>query len=445
MGRLFGTDGIRGIANENLDCALAYKVGMAAATALSESARHRAVIYIGKDTRISSDMLEAALVAGVTAAGADAVLLGVAPTPAVAFLTASHADAGVVISASHNPFQYNGIKIFNSEGFKLSDEIEDRIEALIGSGLTAKIGDAIGRVRHSEDMTGEYVEYVRSVAEGSFGRLKVAVDCANGAASRTARALFGPMSFKKLTIFGDEPDGLNINEGCGSTSLDRLRATVTEGGYDIGIAFDGDADRCLAVDEKGNVIDGDRMMAVCGLHEMNQGHLPENTIVATVMSNLGFHVWARENGVKLVTAQVGDRYVLERMRRDGYMLGGEQSGHLIFLRHATTGDGQLSAVKFLSILAENNMPASELVGDIPQYPQVLVNVEVSAEAKKSLAEDPEVMRAVSEVEAVLGETGRVLVRPSGTENLVRVMIEGKDEAQIYDLAKKIALIIENLH
>lgn len=445
MGRLFGTDGIRGIANENLDCALAYKVGMAAATVLAETTRHKAVFYIGKDTRISSDMLEAALVAGVTAAGADAVLLGVAPTPAVAFLTASHADAGVVISASHNPFQYNGIKIFNGEGFKLSDELEDRIEALIDSELFPKTGAGIGRVRHAEDMTDHYVEYVRSVAKGSFGRLKVAIDCANGAAGRTAEALFAPMRFKKLTILGNSPDGMNINDGCGSTALGKLRDTVLEGGYDVGIAFDGDADRCLAVDEKGNVIDGDRMMAVCGLNEKAEGMLPDNAIVATVMSNLGFHVWARDNGIKLVTAQVGDRYVLERMRREGYTLGGEQSGHLIFLRHATTGDGQLSAVKFLSILAGKNAPASVLAGDIPQYPQTLINVEVSAQAKKTLVESSEVRKAVSDAEAVLGGDGRVLVRPSGTENLVRVMIEGKNEGIINDLAKKIAGVIEKVN
>ncbi len=444
MGKLFGTDGIRGIANESLDCRTAFKVGQAAAVALTEGTQNKPVLYIGKDTRISSDMLEAALVAGVTSAGADAVLLGVAPTPAVAYLTKNHADAGVMISASHNPFEYNGIKMFSGQGYKLSDELEEHIEMLMQSDLPVKKGADIGRVVHREDLIEQYIDHLASVANVSLDCLRIAVDCANGAASRTARKLFGLLGADELDVAFDEPNGVNINVECGSTALQNLQKRVVGGGFDIGIAFDGDADRCLIVGENGAVLDGDRIMAVCGLAERDCGQLDGQTIVATVMSNLGFHVWARQNGLKLLTASVGDRYVLEEMLKGSYQVGGEQSGHVIFLRHATTGDGQLTAIKFLSALKKRGCMVSQLVADIPQFPQILINVEVRPELKDTLSEHPDVSREVERARETLGENGRVLVRASGTEALVRVMIEGQNQQVIGDLAEKIANVIKNL-
>lgn len=441
MGKYFGTDGVRGIANDGLDCQLAFKVGQAAAIVLTEAAHRKAVIYIGKDTRISSDMLEAALVAGVTASGADVVLLGVAPTPMVACLTAKHADAGIVISASHNSFEYNGIKIFNSDGYKLSDEMENRIEALVETDMPKKTGYEIGRVTHDNQAVEHYVGQIRKVKEGDWSKLKIAVDCANGASSRTARELFSSFDTKKLDILFDNPDGKNINDGCGSTVLEPLIKHVLEGGFDVGVAFDGDADRCLLVDEKGQEIDGDRIMAVCGMEEHRQGLLENNTIVATVMSNLGLHVWAKNNKIKLLTAPVGDRYVLEEMKKGGHTVGGEQSGHLIFLRHSTTGDGQLSAVKFLSALAKSGKTVSALTDEIPKYPQVLRNVTVRQDIKKILVGHPDMQQAIANAEAQLAWEGRILVRPSGTEDLVRVMVEGKNVDEIGVLADELVRVV----
>lgn len=444
MGRLFGTDGIRGIANDGLDTRLAFLVGQAAALVLTRATKHKPVIYIGKDTRISSDMLEAALAVGVTSAGADAVLTGVAPTPAVAYLTKERADAGIVISASHNSFEYNGIKIFNCEGFKLSDELENEIEALLSSDMPLKTGAEIGYIRRDELSVMQYIEYLRTCAAPDLSGLRVAVDCANGAASETAEALFQKLNPAKLTVLHNEPDGININDNCGSTHMESLQKTVVGGGYDIGIAFDGDADRCLFVDHLGNIVDGDRIMAVCALHERDCGHLPGDSFVATVMSNLGLHVWARENGLRIIGAPVGDRYVLEEMRKSGFLLGGEQSGHVIFLRHTTTGDGQLTALKLLTVMSETGKSLADLISGIPQYPQVLVNVPVREDIKHKLAEHLSVREAVRQAEETLGTDGRVLVRPSGTEALVRVMVEGKDGGEIANLAGQIIAVIKNL-
>ncbi len=446
MGRLFGTDGVRGIAGDNLTGALAFRVGQASAMILTEATHRKAAFLIGKDTRVSSDMLEAALVAGVTSMGADAHILGVAPTPAVAFLTKAHFDAGIVISASHNPHEHNGIKLFSSEGFKLSDALEHQIEELILSEnlrLPQQTGARIGRVFYDgEGLLDEYIDHVARSSEGDLSGLRVAVDCANGAAAATARQLFARLGVQH-EIFFDKPDGVNINDNCGSTHLSVLQGIVTQGGFDLGLAFDGDADRCLAVDERGGVIDGDRIMAVCGLEEMRAGRLARDTIVGTVMSNLGFHRYCKQQGMRVISAAVGDRYVLEEMQKGGYTLGGEQSGHLIFLRHATTGDGQLTAVQLLNVLARRGIRASKITDCIQQYPQVLVGVTVAGnDIKKRLMEDASVLREIREVEALLGEEGRVLVRPSGTEALVRVMVEGREEGLIRGAAQRIVDAME---
>jgi phosphoglucosamine mutase len=421
--------------NETLNAELAFRLGRAAAEVLTEDTRHKPVIVIGKDTRVSGDMLEAALTEGVTSAGADVLLAGVVPTPAVAYFAKYHADAGVVISASHNPYEYNGIKFFNGCGYKLSDELEDRIESLINQPL--KIGGGIGRIRPYVQAAERYIEYLLSSVTFDLSGLRVALDCANGAASATAEALFRYMNPKELFVINDRPDGVNINDRCGSTHMEALRALVTEKHCDVGFAFDGDADRCLCVDADGNIVDGDKIMAVCALHEK------EPAFVATVMSDLGLHIWARERGIRLVCAPVGDRYVLEEMLKSGIMLGGEQSGHLIFLWHSTTGDGQLTALKLLSAMAETGESIQSLTSEIPKYPQVLLNIPVRWEDKAKIAEHPAVSAAVAEAEKSLGADGRVLVRPSGTEALVRVMVEGRDAEEIAALAHEIQRAVES--
>ena len=441
MARLFGTDGIRGVAGEFLDAALALRTGAAAATVLTTS--HRPRIVIGKDTRISSDMLESALVAGIASVGGDALLVGVVPTPAVAFLTVKYgADAGIMISASHNSFEHNGIKIFDAAGYKLPDSVEDKIEALISQGVPAKTGEDIGRVFFESDGASDYVEHIRSCAEADMSGLRVLIDCANGSASRTAADIFSGLA-AKVDIISETPNGVNINLDCGSTHLENLAKLVKAGGYDVGIAFDGDADRCLAVSEQGEVVDGDHIMAIVGRELMRRGRLAKNTIVATVMSNLGFHKFAESNGMRVITAQVGDRYVLEEMRKGGYVLGGEQSGHLIFLDYTTTGDGQLTAVIFLGILAASGRKLSELDSEIRQYPQILRNVSVPAGIKHRLAEEAEVAEAIAQAEKMLGE-GRILVRPSGTEALVRVMVEGIDAAAVERACAHVVEAIERI-
>ncbi len=445
MGKLFGTDGIRGIANESLDCALAFRVGQAAAIVLAEEKHHKTLFVIGKDTRLSSDMLEAAMVSGLCAAGADVILLGVIPTPAVAYLTVlKGADAGVVISASHNPYEHNGIKIFNGQGFKLFDEVEEKIERLVLSEepMPVRTHGEIGRVVRMDEGADIYIRHVAGDINLSGTGLKIAVDCSNGAASRTVRALFDLIGVK-ADFFFDQPDGVNINNRCGSTHLKTLCQTVRDGGYDAGIAFDGDADRCLLVDEKGHVVDGDQIMAMCGVDLKKKGKLKNDTIVATVMSNMGFHVFARDNGIRLVTAAVGDRNVLEEMLKGDYVLGGEQSGHLIFLEHSTTGDGQMTAVRFLDILAASGKRVSQLMAGIEQYPQVLVNVPVRPEAKYTLTTYPAIKEQILSAEKQLGGDGRVLVRPSGTEALVRVMVEGREKTLVDTLAARIAEEIKN--
>jgi phosphoglucosamine mutase len=448
MGKYFGTDGIRGVVNAGLDAGLAYKVGVAAAMVLSENKHGKPMIAIGKDTRISGDMLEAALVAGLCSAGADVLMLGVVPTPAVAFITRdSGADAGIVISASHNPFEHNGIKIFNEKGFKLSDQLEANIEELIDNPerMVVKTHGEIGKMIHrGQEFVDRYVDYVVSKAECEIRPIRVLMDCSNGAAARTAEAIFSRFPIQ-LELIKDHPDGININDGCGSTHLETLCKLVVAGEYDLGLAFDGDADRCLAVDECGNVVDGDKIMGICGLYMRARGMLDKDTIVATVMSNLGFHEFATKNRLHLECTAVGDRNVLECMLKNGYKLGGEQSGHLIFLNDSTTGDGQLAAVKLLSVLSAQGKKISELVQDIPSYPQILINVPISGgnAVKDKLMSDEEIRSACADKDKELGDRGRVLVRASGTEALIRVMVEADEEEKAREVACYLSEMIKN--
>ena len=446
MGKYFGTDGIRGVANETLDAKLAFDVGVAAATVLAGERKPRFVI--GMDTRISGDMLESAISAGLCSAGADVVCLGTLPTPGVAFIASNFGfDAGIVISASHNPYEHNGIKIFSGDGLKLSDELEAKIEESLDSGAHSepKRNGDIGRVSRA-DASGyiaKYIEHIRGSAELGPRRLKVLIDCANGAASRTAREVFSALPVDAEFI-SDEPNGVNINDGCGSTDTKRLRKLVVKGGFDIGIAFDGDADRCLAVDEKGGDITGDMIMAVCAMDMREHGHLKNNAIAVTVMSNLGLHIFAREQGIRLHVTTVGDRFVLECMQKEELCLGGEQSGHIIFTEDSTTGDGQLAAVKLLSVLSRCERAVSEQASVMINYPQVLRNIPIDGgnDMKQALMDD-EVLRAeVSSAEAALGESGRILVRQSGTEALIRVMVEADTEERALGFAQTLANFVE---
>ena len=452
MGKLFGTDGIRGVVNVagGLDAQLAYKVGLAAARVLAgEKQGGKPLVTIGKDTRISSDLLEGALIAGLCSAGADVLHLGVIPTPAVAWITVDNkADAGIVISASHNPFEHNGIKIFNGRGFKLSDELEGRIETLILSDapVTLKTHGDIGQVTYADQKESEdYIDHLYSTVDCDLAGLRILVDCANGASSTTAARLFDRFPKLKTDVINADPDGVNINAGCGSTHLDKLAAMVKAGGYDMGIAFDGDADRFLAVDELGEEIDGDQVMAVCGADLHDRGALAGNAIVATVMSNLGLHVFAKERGLDLHCTDVGDRNVLEKMLEGGYVLGGEQSGHTIFTQYATTGDGELTALQFLRVLHQSGKKASELASACKKYPQVLVNIPISSKEKKTeIMASQKLKDAVAKVERDLGGDGRVLVRPSGTEALIRVMVEAKAKRTADRCAEKLADLIKKL-
>ena len=452
MGKLFGTDGIRGVVNAGLDADLAYKVGLAAAQVLAKNKTEgeKPLVTIGKDTRISGDLLKGSLIAGLCTAGADVMDLGTLPTPGVAWVTVdAKADAGIVISASHNPCEHNGIKIFNGEGYKLSDELEEKIEEIVLFGhnnVPMKTHGDIGKVSYVAPKASEdYIDHLESSVDSTLGGLRILVDCANGAASATAARLFDRFSKLRTDVINADPDGVNINAKCGSTHIDALAAMVKAGGYDMGIAFDGDADRCLAVDELGNLIDGDQIMAACGLDMKNKGKLPGDTIVATVMSNLGLHVWAKENGVNVVCTDVGDRHVLEHMLEHGYDIGGEQSGHMIFREFATTGDGQLTALQILALLKESGKKASELFGACPRYPQTLINIPVADnDAKKAIMSSDKLWDAVKAEEEALAGKGRVLVRASGTEALMRVMVEAESEQTAQSCAQRLADLVKSL-
>lgn len=447
MGKLFGTDGIRGVVGETLTAELAYQVGRAVTTVLTEELGHKPIITIGKDTRISSDMLESALMAGICSVGGDVMPFGTIPTPAVAFLTVQeHADAGIVISASHNPYEHNGIKVFNGQGYKLSDEMEAKVEELIlyHTNIPAKTHGEIGTRFHGmRQMKKDYIHHLYSTLDCDLTGLRVLVDCANGAASATAPQLFGMLPLQADFIHA-EPDGININTNCGSTHLESLAEGVVAGGYDLGIAFDGDADRCLLVDEKGNTIDGDKIMAVCATELRRQGKLNGNAVVATVMSNLGLHEFCKKNGMVLVCTDVGDRHVLEKMVECNYMIGGEQSGHMIFRQYATTGDGELTALQFLQALKLSGLQASELVSCCPQYPQELVNVKVAPDAKQRIMKSEDLWERVRSREDQLSGEGRILVRPSGTEALIRVMVEAKTTEIALDVANELADFVRSM-
>jgi len=446
MGRLFGTDGARGVANSELTCELAMKIGRAAAMVLTDGERKRPRVLIGMDTRISSDMLESAIAAGLCSVGADVLVLGVLPTPAVAFLVQKYGyDAGVMISASHNPCEYNGIKIFKSDGYKLPDEIEEKIEAIILDGTIVpdvKIGGDVGRIRNSDMPKFDYIEHLLETVDVDFTGMKIALDCANGSASYTAPELFTQLG-ADFEVLSAVPNGININRGCGSTHLEQLQKFVKDNHCDVGFAFDGDADRLLAVDENGEVVDGDKIVAICAAALKQRGMLKNNTAVVTVMSNLGFHEFCKKNSINVEVTAVGDRYVLENMLKNGYCIGGEQSGHVIFHNYASTGDGQLTAIQLLQILKLSGKKLSELASEIEIFPQTMVNVRVSQIGKVRYAKDAEIKKAIASAEKELGEQGRVLVRVSGTEPLIRVMVEGKDEELIQRLADEIATVVKN--
>ena len=444
MGRLFGTDGVRGIANDELTCELAMSIGRGVAVILGRKSTPK--VLVGGDTRVSSDMLANAVMAGLCSMGADAVYLGVSATPALAYLVREmHADAGIMISASHNPSEYNGIKIFSGDGFKLPDALEDQIETMIlmPEKYLTKPDNGIGRVLYSEESIDYYVSYLSSTVSERFEGLKVALDCSNGSASRTAPGIFKALGADTY-VLAASPDGYNINRGCGSTHIDTLCSYVKENGLDVGFAFDGDADRCLCVDENGNVIDGDFILAMCALDMKKRGVLKNDTIVGTIMTNFGFSEFCKENGLKFLPTKVGDRYVLEEMQIGDYKLGGEQSGHIIFRDFATTGDGQLTALQVLSLMKRSGKTLSSLASVMKRAPQELINLSVSASGKLRFYTDPEIQSAISEAEKVLGERGRIVVRPSGTEPLIRVMTEGSNRELIVETAHKVAELIKSV-
>lgn len=453
MGRLFGTDGARGVANSELTCELAMQIGRAAAMVLTKHSKKRPRVLIGMDTRASSQMLESAISAGLCSVGADVMLLGEIPTPAVAYLVKKYEyDAAVMISASHNPCEYNGIKIFQGNGYKLPDALEEEIESIILDKTQippVKVGGEVGRITRSKTAVIDYVNYLHDIAENdleeynlkNFNGLKIAVDCSNGSSSVTAPQLFMRLC-DDCFFMASHPNGTNINENCGSTHLEILQDFVVRNECDAGLAFDGDADRFLAVDENGNVVDGDRLMAIFANHMKEKNKLKNNTAVVTVMSNMGFFKFCEDNGINCEKTKVGDRYVLENMLENDYAIGGEQSGHLIFLEHATTGDGELSALKLLCVMQETGKKLSELAEVMQVFPQVLVNVRVSDFGKARFPRDKEIKNAIEAAEKELGDEGRVLVRVSGTEPLVRVMLEGKDEEKINILAQEIAQVVK---
>ena len=445
MGRLFGTDGARGIANSELTCELATNIGRAAAYVLTEKTTEKPKVLIGKDTRVSSNMLEMALAAGLCSVGADVVLVGFVPTPAIAFLVKDReADAGIMISASHNPCEYNGIKIFDGNGYKLPDALEEEIESLVLDDMSPvkfPVGGEVGSVFLRHDYVDLYIDHLVKSVDTDLSGLKIAIDCANGCASYTAEKLFTRLG-ATVHMMHCNPNGVNINARCGSTHMEDITDYINGHDMDLGLAFDGDSDRCLAVDENGKLIDGDRMIAVFALDMKNKGILNDDTAVVTVMTNLGFKQFAERNGINVLETKVGDRYVLEEMLKNDYQIGGEQSGHIIFKRFATTGDGQLSGAMLAAILAKTGKPASEIASVMTVLPQTLVNIKASPELKEKLNTDSDIKAAIENVKKELGKSGRILVRASGTEPLIRVMLEGENIAGIKRLAREVAAVIE---
>ncbi len=445
MARMFGTDGVRGVANTELTPYLAMQLGAAGATVLANERSYRPTIMVGCDTRISGDMLANALMAGICSVGANAVYVGVVPTPAVAYLANKYkVDAGVVISASHNPVEFNGIKFFNGDGYKLSDELEDQIEELIKSGLkdvARPTGSRVGKIKYRTDAREEYINHSKKQIDTDLRGMKIVVDCAEGASYYTSIETLRDLGADVIAIHNN-PDGTNINANCGSTHMEELCARVVMEKADIGLAFDGDADRLLASDENGKMVNGDEIMAIVGNYMKSQGTLAGDTIVVTVMTNLGFKLMCEQQGIKIEQTKVGDRYVLERMREIGANLGGEQSGHIIFLDQNTTGDGLLSALHLLEVVKKTGKKLSELKKIMEVLPQSLRNASVPSHKKEAYMEYPEIVEAIQALEAKYNGEGRVLIRPSGTEPLVRVMIEGRDQAEIDKDARDLADLIE---
>lgn len=441
MGRLFGTDGVRGVANLELTPSLAFRLGRAAAVYFGRETTVPKII-IGRDTRLSGTMLESALAAGICSAGGNAHLLGVMPTPAVSYLTSVlDANAGVVISASHNPFEDNGIKFFSKTGHKLPDAVEDEIANIVAMPLdycSSPTGSSVGQVIVESGKSQLYIEHIIKSADTSLHGLKVVMDCSNGANSEIAPLILRSLGAEVIAIF-NEPNGININNGCGSTHLEALQAKVLETGANVGVANDGDADRCLVVDENGVPFDGDQIMLICALELMKKGHLKDNVLVTTVMSNVGLHQAIKAHGGRCVKTAVGDRYVLEEMLKNGYQLGGEQSGHIIFSEYAKTGDGILTAVKLLGAMVRNNLSLSEMGAMMTKYPQILLNVRVAD--KNGWEEKTAIKDIVAHYEKVLGDNGQILVRASGTEPLIRIMAEGPDQTQLEQIADAIAEVV----
>lgn len=444
MGLLFGTDGVRGVANEFLTCELAMNIGRAAALVLSDDSRRHPRFVVGTDTRISSKMLACSIISGLCSVGADVFDLSVVPTPAVAYLVGKYkADAGIMISASHNTFEYNGIKIFSGDGYKLPDALEEEIESIVlesSKEVSLQIGAGIGNVTVCPNAVKDYVDHLMSTVPYSLHGMKIAVDCANGSACVSARMLFEGLGAECHFLF-DSPNGKNINDGCGSTHPEALQKYVKENSLDAGVAFDGDADRCFCVDSEGNLVDGDFIMAICALDMKERGKLAKNTIVGTVMTNMGFIKFCEQNGINFVATKVGDRFVLEHMLLEEFNFGGEQSGHVIFRDFATTGDGQLTAIQLLSQLKRTQSRLANLTGIMTRFPQTMINIRVSPEGKLAYYRDHEVKRVVDEVKHEIADAGRLVVRASGTEPLMRVMVEHEDAAKAEVFAKKVADII----
>lgn len=444
MGKLFGTDGVRGIANKDLSPDLAYKLGRIGGYFLTKG-KKRPKMVVGMDTRISGDMLEGALSAGLNSAGVDVLYLGVLPTPAVArMIKILEADGGVMITASHNPVEYNGIKFFNEHGLKLTDAMENSIEEYILNNLDIDIlpvAGEVGRKIRIDNPVRKYMDFLKDTIDVNFKGLKIAVDCGNGAVYKAAPELLKELGAQVYAIHND-PNGININVNCGSTKPEEIQKLVLETGADVGISFDGDADRLIAADENGNIVDGDHVLAICGSHMKEKGNLKSNTIVGTVMTNMGLDICLKEKDINIIKTKVGDRYVLEEMLNGHHSIGGEQSGHIIFLDYNTTGDGLLTAIQLLSVMKEKNTKLSKLAEIMKVMPQVLVNAHVSEDKKKSYMEDEVIKNKIEEIENHFHGNGRVLIRPSGTEPLIRVMIEGENQEELDHYANELAKLIE---
>ena len=445
MGRLFGTDGVRGIANSELTIERATKLGKAAAMVLSNNARRRPLFVIGMDTRISSEMLSSSITAGLCSVGADVLLLGVVPTPAVAYLIGKYkADAGVMISASHNSAEFNGIKMFSGDGYKLPDALEDQIEEIIFNDAFSNevvTGADVGKVSYAKNAVKDYVEHLKSTVPASLEGLNIAVDCANGSASVTAETLFSQLGANAKILY-NEPDGININENCGSTHIEALAKYVVDNKLDMGVAFDGDADRCLCVDEKGELIDGDQIMAICSKDMMERGKLAKNTAIGTILTNMGFIKYCEANGVNFIATKVGDKFVLEEMLLEEYNFGGEQSGHVIFRDFATTGDGELTSIQLLSLVKRSGKKLSELAKIMKKYPQSSINVPVKQEGKVKFYTNKAVKEAIDKAKEELSDIGRIVVRPSGTEPKLRVMVECEDKKIMKKVAEEVADVVK---